>query len=112
MLIYYLFIYFYLFFQPLMYIYSLSIIHYHCYYCVGYTVLHLRCSYGESVFINAVYSGLAECHYIIKLYKPCGIVCPYHPTTNYSDNNDESSDEYYDDDDDSGYDYEVVDYKL
>ena len=69
----------------------------------------MRCSYGESVFLNAVYNGLAECHYILKLYKPCGIVCPYRPRN--EENDDNTSDEYYYDDDDDD-DYELVDYKI
>jgi len=76
-------------------------------------MFHLRSSYGESVFINAVYIGLVDCHYILKLYKPCGIVCPSHPRNNISDSEGEGSEDYYyDDDDDDDYDYEVVDYKL
>ncbi|ORX51090.1 hypothetical protein BCR36DRAFT_351617 [Piromyces finnis] len=75
-------------------------------------LFHLHCSYGESVFLNAVYSGLAECHYILKLYKPCGIVCPYHPKIHGEENENESSEEYYDDDDDDYDNYEEVNYKL
>ncbi|ORX84101.1 hypothetical protein BCR32DRAFT_266582 [Anaeromyces robustus] len=77
-------------------------------------MFHLRCTYGESVFLNAVYNGLAECHYILKLYKPCGIVCPYRPKNEINDVEDGSSEEYYYDDDDDDYDdnYEVVDYKI
>ncbi|OUM62180.1 hypothetical protein PIROE2DRAFT_11630 [Piromyces sp. E2] len=79
----------------------------------GYhTLFHLRCSYGESVFLNAVYAGLAECHYILKLYKPCGIVCPYRPKINENENDDVTSEEYYYDDGDSDLDYDVVDYKI
>ncbi|KAI9205006.1 uncharacterized protein BJ171DRAFT_458658 [Polychytrium aggregatum] len=45
----------------------------------GYWVrshIHLRFSYGESVFLNAVQRAMKNCHFIIKMYKPCGIVCP------------------------------------
>ncbi len=28
------------------------------------------------MYLNAVARALHACHYIIKQYKPCGIVCP------------------------------------
>ena len=36
----------------------------------------LRFSYGEVVFLVAVRRNLYNCHFIIKMYRPCGIVCP------------------------------------
>jgi len=77
-------------------------------------LFHLNSSYSESVFLNAVYAGLTECHYILKLYKPCGIVCPARNSVNEKRDDDESTEEYYDDDDDDDSDlnYEVVNYKL
>lgn len=36
----------------------------------------LRFSYGEVVFLMAVRRSLANCHFILKMYRPCGIVCP------------------------------------
>ncbi|KAI9190216.1 hypothetical protein H9P43_001649 [Blastocladiella emersonii ATCC 22665] len=45
----------------------------------GYWVrshIHLRFDYGESVFLTAVCKNLRNAHFILKMYKPCGIVCP------------------------------------
>ncbi|KAJ3300337.1 hypothetical protein HK104_001755 [Borealophlyctis nickersoniae] len=45
----------------------------------GYWVrshIHLRFTYGEAVFLTAVCKALRNCHFILKMYKPCGIVCP------------------------------------
>ncbi|KND01565.1 uncharacterized protein SPPG_03365 [Spizellomyces punctatus DAOM BR117] len=45
----------------------------------GYWVrshIHLRFTYGEAVFLTAVCRSLRFCHFILKMYKPCGIVCP------------------------------------
>lgn len=45
----------------------------------GYWVrshIHLRFSYGESVFLTAVCKNLRSCSFILKMYRPCGIVCP------------------------------------
>ncbi len=36
----------------------------------------VRFTYGESVYLSAVARALRACHYSIKQYKPCGIVCP------------------------------------
>ncbi|ORZ33671.1 hypothetical protein BCR44DRAFT_1195279 [Catenaria anguillulae PL171] len=38
--------------------------------------IHLRFDYGESVFLSAVCKNLRAAHFIPKMYKPCGIVCP------------------------------------
>ncbi|KAI8810375.1 hypothetical protein BJ742DRAFT_202319 [Cladochytrium replicatum] len=38
--------------------------------------VHLRFSYGEAIFLSAVCRALRQCHFILKMYKPCGIVCP------------------------------------
>ncbi|KAI9224109.1 hypothetical protein BC828DRAFT_374299 [Blastocladiella britannica] len=38
--------------------------------------IHLRFDYGESVFLSAVGKNLRAAHFILKMYKPCGIVCP------------------------------------
>jgi hypothetical protein len=40
------------------------------------THIGMRFTYGETVFLNAVMRGLRNAHFILKLYKPCGIVCP------------------------------------
>ncbi|KAJ3371668.1 hypothetical protein GGF31_002647 [Allomyces arbusculus] len=37
---------------------------------------HLRFDYGQSVFLTAVCKNLRAAHFIIKMYRPCGIVCP------------------------------------
>ncbi|KAJ3246138.1 hypothetical protein HDU78_007785 [Chytriomyces hyalinus] len=45
----------------------------------GYWVrshVHLRFSYGEAVFLIAVCKALRNCHFLLKMYRPCGIVCP------------------------------------
>ncbi|KAJ3097483.1 hypothetical protein HDU97_004850 [Phlyctochytrium planicorne] len=45
----------------------------------GYWVrshVHLRFTYGEAVFLTAVCKALRNCHFIVKMYRPCGIVCP------------------------------------
>ncbi|KAI9363417.1 hypothetical protein DFJ73DRAFT_811117 [Zopfochytrium polystomum] len=45
----------------------------------GYWVrshIHLRFTYGEAVFLTAVCKALRNCHFILKMYRPCGIVCP------------------------------------
>ncbi|KAI9006126.1 hypothetical protein BC832DRAFT_470038 [Gaertneriomyces semiglobifer] len=45
----------------------------------GYWVrshIHFRFTYGEAVFLTAVCKSLRNCHFILKMYKPCGIVCP------------------------------------
>ncbi|ORY38662.1 hypothetical protein BCR33DRAFT_754541 [Rhizoclosmatium globosum] len=45
----------------------------------GYWVrshVHLRFSYGEAVFLIAVCKAFRNCHFILKMYRPCGIVCP------------------------------------
>ncbi|KAJ3113481.1 hypothetical protein HDU96_003348 [Phlyctochytrium bullatum] len=45
----------------------------------GYWVrshIHLRFTYGEAVFLTAVCKALRNCHFIVKMYRPCGIVCP------------------------------------
>ncbi|KAI8899147.1 hypothetical protein BC833DRAFT_587015 [Globomyces pollinis-pini] len=36
----------------------------------------LRFSYGEVIFLLAVRQSLVNCHFILKMYRPCGIVCP------------------------------------
>ncbi|KAH9253017.1 hypothetical protein BASA81_009022 [Batrachochytrium salamandrivorans] len=36
----------------------------------------LRFTYGEAVFLMAVCKALRHSHFILKMYKPCGIVCP------------------------------------
>ena len=36
----------------------------------------LRFTYGQAVFITAVCKALRSSHFILKMYKPCGIVCP------------------------------------
>jgi hypothetical protein len=36
----------------------------------------LRFNYGESIFLYAVCNNLVTSHFILKMYKPCGIVCP------------------------------------
>ena len=41
----------------------------------------LRFSYGQTVFLNAVCKGLKNAHFILKIYKPCGIVCPKETST-------------------------------
>ncbi|KAJ3038616.1 hypothetical protein HDV00_000460 [Rhizophlyctis rosea] len=38
--------------------------------------IHLRFTYGEAVFLSAVCKALRACHFILKMYRPCGIVCP------------------------------------
>lgn len=35
-----------------------------------------RFSYGEVIFLLAVRRNLATCHFILKTYRPSGIVCP------------------------------------
>ncbi|RKO94582.1 hypothetical protein BDK51DRAFT_15469, partial [Blyttiomyces helicus] len=50
----------------------------------GYWVrshIHLRFTYGEAVFLTAVCKALRNCHFILKMYKPCGIVCPRRDNT-------------------------------
>ncbi|KAJ3016068.1 hypothetical protein HKX48_004246 [Thoreauomyces humboldtii] len=45
----------------------------------GYWVrshIHLRFSYGEAIFLTAVCKSLRTSHFILKMYRPCGIVCP------------------------------------
>ncbi|KAI9102807.1 hypothetical protein DFS34DRAFT_576986 [Phlyctochytrium arcticum] len=45
----------------------------------GYWVrshIHLRFTYGEAVYLSAVCKSLRQSHFILKMYKPCGIVCP------------------------------------
>ncbi|KAI8921425.1 hypothetical protein DFJ77DRAFT_163161 [Powellomyces hirtus] len=45
----------------------------------GYWVrshIHLRFSYGEAIFLTAVCRSLRTSHFILKMYRPCGIVCP------------------------------------
>ncbi|KAJ3161365.1 hypothetical protein HDU86_007147 [Geranomyces michiganensis] len=45
----------------------------------GYWVrshIHLRFSYGEAIFLTAVCKSLRAAHFILKMYRPCGIVCP------------------------------------
>ncbi|KAI8589518.1 hypothetical protein BDZ88DRAFT_461954 [Geranomyces variabilis] len=45
----------------------------------GYWVrshIHLRFSYGEAIFLTAVCKSLRTAHFILKMYRPCGIVCP------------------------------------
>ncbi|KAJ3204434.1 hypothetical protein HK099_001163 [Clydaea vesicula] len=37
---------------------------------------HMRFSYGEAVFLSAVCKALRSCHFIPKMYRCCGIVCP------------------------------------
>ncbi|KAI9141422.1 hypothetical protein BKA69DRAFT_1139007 [Paraphysoderma sedebokerense] len=37
---------------------------------------HLRFSYGQAVYLSAVCRALRNAHFILKIYKPCGIVCP------------------------------------
>ncbi|KAJ3197485.1 hypothetical protein HK101_003183 [Irineochytrium annulatum] len=52
----------------------------------GYWVrshIHLRFTYGEAVFLTAVCKALRNCHFIIKMYRPCGIVCPKRETAFY-----------------------------
>ncbi|KAI8925687.1 hypothetical protein BC831DRAFT_498185 [Entophlyctis helioformis] len=36
----------------------------------------LRFTYGEAVFLTAVCKALRQAHFILKMYRPCGIVCP------------------------------------
>ncbi|KAI8914438.1 hypothetical protein EDD86DRAFT_186711 [Gorgonomyces haynaldii] len=36
----------------------------------------LRFTYGEAIFLTAVYKALKQAHFILKMYRPCGIVCP------------------------------------
>ncbi|KAL2916170.1 hypothetical protein HK105_204261 [Polyrhizophydium stewartii] len=36
----------------------------------------LRFTYGEAVFLTAVCKALRQSHFILKMYRPCGIVCP------------------------------------
>ncbi|XJO77036.1 hypothetical protein BDV3_001679 [Batrachochytrium dendrobatidis] len=36
----------------------------------------LRFTYGEAVFLTAVCKALRNSHFILKMYRPCGIVCP------------------------------------
>lgn len=43
--------------------------------------IHLRFTYGEAVFLTAVCRSLRNCHFILKMYKPCGIVCPKREVT-------------------------------
>ncbi|KAL7754365.1 hypothetical protein RI367_000346 [Sorochytrium milnesiophthora] len=38
--------------------------------------INVRFNYGESLFLNAVSKALRNCHFIPKMYRPCGIVCP------------------------------------
>ncbi|KXS13535.1 hypothetical protein M427DRAFT_369481 [Gonapodya prolifera JEL478] len=38
--------------------------------------IHLRFSYGESVFLFGISKALKQCNYMLKLFKPTGIVCP------------------------------------
>ncbi|KAI9331354.1 hypothetical protein BDR26DRAFT_870379 [Obelidium mucronatum] len=48
-------------------------------YWKGYWVrshVHLRFSYGEAVFLIAVCKAFRNCHFLLKMYRPCGIVCP------------------------------------
>ncbi|TPX34508.1 hypothetical protein SmJEL517_g02865 [Synchytrium microbalum] len=43
----------------------------------GYWVrrhIHLRFTYGESVFLAAVCRALRHCHYLLRAYKPCALV--------------------------------------
>ena len=40
------------------------------YVCVD---VHLRFTYGEAVFLTAVSKALQQAHFIVKMYKPCGI---------------------------------------
>ncbi|TPX41026.1 hypothetical protein SeMB42_g05767 [Synchytrium endobioticum] len=43
----------------------------------GYWVrrhIHLRFTYGESVFLAAVCRALRNCHYILRAYRPCALV--------------------------------------
>ncbi|KAI8848939.1 hypothetical protein BC829DRAFT_425405 [Chytridium lagenaria] len=50
----------------------------------GYWVrshVHLRFTYGEAVFLTAVCKALRNCHFIVKMYRPCGIVCPKRDVT-------------------------------
>jgi hypothetical protein len=35
-----------------------------------------RFSYGQAVYLSAVRKGLKNSHFILKMYKPCGLVCP------------------------------------
>jgi hypothetical protein len=35
----------------------------------------LRFSYGEAIFLSAVCKNLRLAHFILKMYRPCGIVC-------------------------------------
>ena len=33
-------------------------------------------SYGQAIYLNAVRKGLKNSYFILKMYKPCGLVCP------------------------------------
>jgi hypothetical protein len=39
--------------------------------------ISIRFSYGQAVFLNAVCKGLRISHFILKMYRPCRIVCPH-----------------------------------
>lgn len=43
--------------------------------------IKVRFNYGEAIYLMAVGRSLMNCHYILKMYKPCGIVCPTRQTT-------------------------------
>lgn len=38
--------------------------------------IELRFTYGEAIFLSAVCKNLRQSHFILKMYRPCGIVCP------------------------------------
>lgn len=35
-----------------------------------------RFSYGQAIYLTAVRKGLKNSHFILKMYRPCGLVCP------------------------------------
>lgn len=70
------------------------------------TDISIRFSYGQAVFLNAVCKGLRVSHFILKMYRPCRIVCPRdrdsgnngaEQPTNAVDDGGSEEDEYEDD---------------
>ena len=47
----------------------------------------MRFSYGQTIYLNAVCKSLKNSHFILKMYKPCKIVCPNERKTVRENNN-------------------------